>query len=370
MGYGFWSNAKDRGTKAFDEKAYEREALPAWDAKWHELSAAARAAFLRVVKGPAKVQTAHSIPPSVASDRFDPGVLKELADAQFVEVQQARSKGSSARVIANPKLFDFATRMRSLERLNLLFGEESGQLLRYVDYSFNQYLLYPVLCDVLSKVGVHGAHSMDGALRNYVMTFRWPGWVAKTLKDPLAERIISLVEKADGPIPLVELPGKLAESDPEKVRATLAKLISHLVLFEDLKPGTWELMVGMLPSVREQLIRASKPRERPPLVVCEHPKKLGPPGSVIVNDLRAFLLEVASEPPRLRRDLLLFATETKRFESPLDPLPAWFLNILSWSQEERVDQATVWARALGMVKDDAKEKPVRLRLTPQGHEWL
>ena len=111
------------------------------------------------------------------------------------------------------------------------------------------------------------------------------------------------------------------------------KLVSHLALVEDLDPKTWDLMVGFLPTVREELIRASMPRERPPLVICERPKEIGPDGSTIVNDLRAVLLEVVSEPPRLRQDQYLFQKEIDRFRAALEPLPAWLLEVLESSDE-------------------------------------
>ena len=96
-------------------------------------------------------------------------------------------------------------------------------------------------------------------------------------------------------------------------------------------------MVGFLPAVREELIRASQPRERPPLVVCERPKEIGPDGSTIVNDLRAVLLEVVSEPPRLRQDQALFQKEVERFQAALEPLPAWLLEALKSVRRREVE---------------------------------
>ena len=146
-----------------------------------------------------------------------------------------------------------------------------------------------------------------------------------------------MLREAKGPIPLAELPGRIEGSKPDEVRAVVDKLVSHLVLVEDLQPETWELMVGFLPAVREEMIRAGQPRERPPLVVCERPKEIGPDGSTIVNDLRAVLLEVASEPPRLRQDHALFQKEIERFQAALEPLPAWFLETLKSSDEAQVE---------------------------------
>src|SRR5262249_4873707 len=164
---------------------------------------------------------------------------------------------------------------------------------------------------------------------------RWPGWVARVLKDPLAERVLEALREAAGPIPLVDLPGRIPGSDPDEVRAAADKLIARLALVEDLQPGTFEILIGFLPAVREGLILGSRRRPRPPLVVCERPKEVGPDESAIVNDLRAFLLEVASEPPRLRLDTGLFQKELERFKAGLDPLPSWLSATLRWSDEGR-----------------------------------
>src|SRR5262249_46279282 len=148
------------------------------------------------------------------------------------------------------------------------------------------------------------------------------------------------------------------------------KLIARLALVEDLHAQTLEILIGFLPAVREGLILGSRPRQRPPLVVCERPKEVGPDESAIVNDLRAFLLEVASEPPRLRLDTGLFQREFERFKAGLDPLPSWLLATLRWSDEGRLSQALAWARSLGLVEDVAEGAQARLRLNPAGHRWL
>ena len=98
--------------------------------------------------------------------------------------------------------------------------------------------------------------------------------------------------------------------------------------------------------------------------------EVGPDDGPIVEDLRAFLLEVAAEPPRLRQDQGLFQKESERFEAGLQPLPSWLLELLRWSDETRLDQALNWARALKLVKDVAEGAQLRLRLTPAGQRWL
>jgi hypothetical protein len=129
-------------------------------------------------------------------------------------------------------------------------------------------------------------------------------------------------------------------------------------------------MVGFLPAVREEILRANQPRQRPPLVIVEHPREVGPDGSVIVSDLRALLVVVVSEPPRLRQDHALFQKESERFLAPLEPLAPWLLPFLKWTDEGRLNQALAWARSLGLVHGVIEEKQHRLFLTPKGQRWL
>src|SRR6185437_17093337 len=120
-----------------------------------------------------------------------------------------------------------------------------------------------------------------------------------------------------------ELPGLIKGSDPAKVRAAIELLVSRLALVEDLDGKTLEVVVGLLPDVREGIARAGARRTRPPLVVVDPPAELGPEGSPLIDDLRSLLLEVAAEPPRLRQNGGLFSKEVGRFEQALVPLPPW-----------------------------------------------
>ena len=370
MSDGYWDRVKERDLRAFDEKSYQRKGLAAWDARWHELSVPARSTFLEEVKGPAKAQKSTSMPPSVSISKFPPDVLKELTAAGFVEVQPARSRAFTDRVIAPDALYDFASRLRTVRRLHLLAADPPIELEKYVDHVFVGNLLIGVLHDIVRKAGITDHFGVEEALERYVTHHRWPGWVARTLKNPLADRILDVLREAEGPIPLVELPGRIGGSKPDEVRAVVDKLVGRLALFEDLDPKTRDLLIGFLPSVREELILASRPRERPPLSICERPRDIGPDGSTIVNDLRAVLLEAVSEPPRVRQDQDLFQKEIDRFLAALQPLPAWLLETLKSSDESRLHEAMSWARALQLVRDEPEGKELRLRLTSRGQKWL
>ena len=71
--------------------------------------------------------------------------------------------------------------------------------------------------------------------------------------------------------------------------------------------------MGFLPEVRKRIDAAASRTERPALVVCEAPRELGPDSGPQIDDLPSLLLEVASEPPRLRQDGEIFSKEKPRF---------------------------------------------------------
>ena len=64
----------------------------------------------------------------MAVDKFPPHILKELATAGFVEVQPARSKAFTDRVIACDGLYDFAARVRALHRMHLLTADKPSEI--------------------------------------------------------------------------------------------------------------------------------------------------------------------------------------------------------------------------------------------------
>ncbi len=370
MGYGMWDRQKRHVMRSLAGKDDDRKSLRASEARWHELSVQARDVFLNVVKGPPRNVVIYPSLLSVKVDKFPPHILQELKDAGFVEVKSSNAKASSERVYANTGLYDFATRVRNLRKFHVLAADQPSEFAKYIGHTFHSGHLSAVITTVLSKAGIDTYVQVETAVERYVTRHRWPGWVARALDDPLADRILDAVQKAGGSLLLAELPDLIEGSPPEQLRSVVDALISRLALVEDLQTETWELMVGLLPVLREDIVRASKPRERPPLVVCELPKEVGPDGGVIVDDLRAVLLEVASAPPLLRQNQELYQKETDRFRAELEPMDAWLLSALKWDNEWRLNQILTWARCLQLVRNHSQERQVRLQLTPKGQAWL
>ena len=362
-----WGHGEPRD---FFEKAFRRDSLAVWDARWQGLSVPARRFFLDVVKLSGSVPSTYSDPASVATDKFPPDVLEELAAAQFVQVRRDRFSKDVDLVIAGFGVDDFAWRARILRRLHLLDADRPSEFSRYVDEVFSGHELAIAVSRVLREVGVEGYVRLDEGLPRFVIQHRWHEWVSKFLGNPLVTSILGVVREIGGAIPLSELSGRIEGTEPELVRGALDALIAHLALVEDLHPETLELMVGLLPAVREKIKRACQPRERPPLVVCDPPKEVAPHGSALVSDLRAILLELANGPPRIRNDHGLHQRQIERFLAVLEPLPGWLLDALDWTAEWRLYQALAWASVLKLVKHVSDGRQTQLHLNAQGHRWL
>lgn len=354
------------------ELALDRKELADWDARWHRLSPLAREAFLDVMRGPSRNQADHAPSSFVSASRIPSDILDELTKAGFARTLEPHIGARVRRVIAPADLYDFAQRVRSLRRLSPLSEGPSASLLQFINQAFTTTKLVRILAEVLTPKGIHDITRLDLTVERYVTTYRWPEWVAGSLKDPRASRALELVQESDRPIPLLDLVQRVDRTNPSAARAAVDRLIVRLALFEDLDPSTCEIVVGLLPAVREgkrQADSASR-RGRPPLSICEKPRELGPDDSPIVEDLRAVLLEIASEPPRVRQNGLLFQKEVRRFQSALMPMPAWLARFLGWNNEERLGQAIGWARALELVHDIAEGTEVRIRLSQKGETWL
>ena len=368
--YSLWNKPRHSEGRDFHEKAFRYQDMARWDARWHTLSPQARLAYLKDPKVPQAAQGPNQKQPSVKADRFPAGVLEELLAAGFVELGDAGAGGQRDRVFAVVDATDFTTRVRALHRQHLLRGDLPSMLDSYIRNSFYLQAAIGVLNDVVRNAGIQDYMGINEILRLYVLNRRWPGWVVQSLKDPAAKRIVEVLRDANGPVGRAELEKKLQDIAADKLQAALVSLIARLAVFEDLDPRTCELQVGLLPSVRAGMAAALQRRERPPLVVSENLQIIGPEGSLFLDDLRAFLLEIVSEPPRLRQDNEIFQIDLDRFFEALGELPPTLLQALELSQEKRLKQAQEWAHNLKLVSRRIQPKQARLEISSKGSEWL
>jgi Helicase conserved C-terminal domain len=367
MSYGSWGRPREYDNRAFHEKGFRRRDLAEWDARWHQLSPAARLAFLDQVKGPVRSYT-NAPQPSVGADRFDAEALKELVDAGFVVVGPGKKSGPD-RVSAVAGCYDFAARARVLRRHGPLIGGTVAALPKRIEAMCYPGPFMQAIADILRKVGINDYLSVDAAIERYVVGHRWPGWVAEISKGPLAGRVIEEVRKAAGPVPIVELAARV-KGDAGDVREAIDRLVGYFALIEDFDPATLAIVVDLPAGAREAMDQAGRPRVRPPLEKVDAPKDVGPEGGFSVHDLRALLLEIASEPPRLRQDKAFFQKEVDRFLAALDPMPKWLTESLDWSIGDRIEDAHTWARLMTLVTESADGKATRLGLSDKGERWL
>ena len=353
-----------------DEKALRRHNMAEWDRKWHRLSVLARYVVLHDLTRPANSPPSGTVAPILSITPYSRATIEELSDAGFVEIQPGSGKGRRDRAVMSSGVRDFVVRAHVLRRFHLLDNDRPSEFAAYVSHAYPMSRLAEIVSGVLRAAGTEVPSQLDDPLDRYVIDDRWPARVARSLNEPLANRILAVVQQAKTPIPLAQLPERVEGSNPYDVRLVVDKLVVRLALVEDIQSATWELVVGILPAVREKISVAGLPRERPPLLPCESPKAFSPDGGPVVNDMRAVLLEVASQPPRLRQDQTLFHKEVERFQAALDPMARWLLDAMKWTEDGRLNRAMTWAQALRLARIEPEGKQIRLVLTPEGHEWL
>lgn len=360
-----YGNPKE--SRADHEKAWLRAKSIAWDAKWHGLSVAARRVYLLEMKPPSKEGSASQ--QATLAEKLPAKAVEELVAAGFTKVEPARAN-RSAKVIPVQEAYNFSARLREIHRAHLLAPSTPlDELARHLRYAFTGQGESTIL-RVLSHAEIHDYNPLEKSLEIYVANRRWPEWALDLCKSKAAKPLLERLLKADGPVPLDGLDAKLKGVSPAEVEKALVELIANLAVFEDLDPETLQIVVGLLPRVLLARSEASKVRIRPPLEICEVPKEFGPHAGLDLNDLRAFLLEVAGEAPRLRRDGMVFAKDETRFFDALPVRPAWLDDLLHSSPEERLDRAYSLAKTLKFVAIEDEDKSSHLRLAGKGRNWL
>jgi hypothetical protein len=79
---------------------------------------------------------------------------------------------------------------------------------------------------------------------------------------------------------------------------------------------------------------------------------------------------LAADRARLRRNHSLFQKETERFESVLEPLPGWLVQMYNLTPSRRRDIALYWAKRLQLTQEHSEGQRLWLDLTDAGRGWL
>ncbi len=365
-----WKDPVQWRERGHHEKAFLYDGMARWDAIWHTLSPEARWAFVKEVKIPQRTYGPKQDQPSARADRFAANVLEELRKAGLIEVFHSAKGNSLDLVFGLLDAIDFMMRLRALDRHHPLRSELPGMLVNYAAYAFHQQTAAQALNVVLRHAGFSDYENFESILRVYVVNHRWSDWVTRSLKNPVAEQIVNVLRDANGPVLRTDLQKKLPKIAADKLESTIVTLIAYLVAFEDLDPQTGELLVGLLPAVHASRTSSLQHRERPPLVVSDPHASVLPEGSILVDDLRTFLLEIVAEPPRLRQDDEIFQKDQDRFLSAPVELPVALSHALELNKEIRLQQAQDWARHLKLVGKRSQAKQARLEISVRGNKWL
>ena len=148
-----------------------------------------------------------------------------------------RPKGFAIAWSRSAGVYDFVGRVHDLASIFICWPmSRPSELAAYVNHTYFVNQLTEVLAGVLRAAGIGGPSRLDDLLDRYVIDHQWPARVARSLDEPLADRILDVVQKAKGPIPLAELPERIAGSDPNEVRTVVDKLVARLALVEDIRP--------------------------------------------------------------------------------------------------------------------------------------
>jgi len=342
--------------------------LVPWEEKWRTLSPQARHAFVTQTKSPVHQGSRSTY--KVRPNRFPPEALEELRAAGFVELQADGRSGQLQNVVVPSPVWTFAHYLRSLQRFHLLDPARPSELQAYVNTAFAPAGLVSSISQVMRGAGLRGQTNPYEVLQRYVVSHRWPGWAVAGVTDALAQPIIDALRAPEAPLTLPELAERVKPDHPMELRATLDRLIARLAVFEDLRPQTGEVVFGLLPAVREGLARGAVTRNRPVLLPCAQPREVAAEGGWLVNALRALLLEVAAEPPRLKQGGQIFSKEEERLRAALGPVPACLHNHFDLSAAKQLDQAVYWTKHFGFVRSGGAHKEKRLHLSERGQKWL
>jgi hypothetical protein len=352
-----------RGQPApFHDRIFRRAVLPAWYERWVKLSPAARQKFVTAFGLRVGLD---STPPMVDATSFTTSEREELTRAGFVGVEQ---RGTRIVLAETHEAGDFGAFVRSLNIYHPLGGER-GNPFAYVQSAFATYTLNEQLRQIVNEHGFQNLGYVDVA-RMFVQRRQWPGWVAAHLRDPLHQEILDAIETAGGRLRLADLPARLPGRQPAVIRSALEGLVIHLALFEDVEPGSWDIVVGFLPATWEDLQRLRHPPPRPELTpgTCTG-EVLGEPGHLL-GDLRAMLLELAASPARIKQDRVLYKSDAERLDASLTPLPALLAETLDLTASERLSDAMAIGRTLGLLAIHEDGGSGAVRLIPEGQRWL
>ncbi len=353
---------------------WDRTKTAKFDEEWHRLSVAARKAFVETIKLPTGATDPYS---GVLVEQIGSEVASELEREKLIRIARITLKGGEVRnrAIIQDDGVAFARRLKTLAASKML---TSGSRPEQSAYRYAQDLLgHPIferIKSVLRKGGYRtGEHS--AMLTGFVVSSVWADLVQEAYPSKIAGRVFEEVEALEGSIAVPELIRRLTSRkiDEKAARAAIHDLVTDLVLFEDLDPETYEILVGLYGPVRNLRVNARVPKirhARLSVVPASEITMEGPSGGIRINDIRSLLMEVLASPPKIRQDDQIFQKDLTRIEKSLVPWPKWLVQVLGETHETRVNRAHQTAMDIGLVAAVIEGSSRTLKVTPSGRDWL
>ena len=374
-------SAKPKGvpTPGDSKSGFFRPAYWEWLDRWQGVSRAPRIAYLDALGRLYKSPTAYygrltNEPQGVSPEKFPGATLAELIAAGLVETVPDSNPKKPTKVVGTQAAEPFASALEALSKERLTDADRTTPLT-------HKTLLREILAaPPRSEAYLAVARRIDKTLREvrtvppaFVTSAQWAESALAYLDDPVLARVYEALADLEDESDEAEFARRFAAEqkvEPAQVREAIDVLVGHSVLFEGLNPASKSVQVGLLKEARESYQRTKSGRTRPPLEVCERPAVFGPEGGVFVDDLRAFLLEIASDPPRLKADGSLFARELPRFLDAFEEVPEAFRPFLISDQPNRYEFVETRAAGLNMVGLQEAGREERLGLSRAGTKWL
>lgn len=351
---------------------FTRDKATQFDAAWHGLSVDARSVVVNTLTMGYDSRDEYS---GQFVDKVGQAVADELVAAKLARFASVKAKGGERqRVILVEDARSFVGRIKDLHRFKVLSDrEDTGPVVQYAFGMFGNGVDKKIQ-GILSGAG-YRVTSIQEDIQGYVISTEWQGIALKELKNPLAERVVALVREAGKPVLLKEVAGTLANANAKDVDAAVCLLVESLVLFEDLDPKTYDLLLGIAPAVK--LIEAAQAklvgpgRGAGPLrtVPASEVDVEGPSTGLVVNDMRSFLMEVLTAPPAVRQDGQIYQKDLTRIQATLVPWPDWVNDQLDLRPGDRLMDAVDYSEKLRLVEVTRAAKPT-VQITEAGREWL
>lgn len=332
-------------------------AFLAWLPAWEGLSPEARAGWLRAEPerevpgpwvGPGRVELERA--GLLATRRVKHGVRSTVPPA-------ARGHLRLLRTLDAGRVFSDASDRAGLAYLASRFTPEEQSLLAHADplARMERFLALPTPAEVARWERQSLAMAESTRLGSSAQAFA------------AAQRLVRLLAAHPAGLPLGEVPALLPGVDAATLGAVISGTLRQALTVAALRAEDHVPLIGLWPPVARHLLGPP-----PPPSPVEAAESFGT--AWMLDDMTATLVELATEPVRLRGDGSLYARAAEALAARLLPLPAWTgegLKLDPAATSRRLDEALGALQVLDLLTDEVDENErMRLAATAKGKAWL